>query len=56
VPTHFIVAERITEENNMITFVYWDYGGKTQLQISKTFFKRIIFGISDFTKKGTHAE
>lgn len=56
VPTHFIVAERITEEDNMITFVYWDYGGKTQLQISKAFFKRIIFGISDFTKKGTNAE
>lgn len=55
-PTHFIVAEKITEENKLITFVYWDYGSKTQLQISKAFFKRIIFGISVFTKKEKYAE
>ncbi len=54
-PTHYIVAEKISEENNVITFVYWDYGGKTLLQLSPAFFKRIIFGISYCSKNGTHA-
>jgi hypothetical protein len=55
VPTHFIVAEKISKENNIITFVYWDYGGKTLLQLSPGFFKRIIFGISYCTKNEAHA-
>jgi hypothetical protein len=50
VPTHFIVVEKISHVNNLITLVYWDYGGKTQLQLSPAFFKRIIFGISSLTK------
>lgn len=50
VPTHFIVAEKISKEKDIITFVYWDYGGKTQLQVSAAFFKRIIFGITYCTK------
>lgn len=56
VPTHFIVAEKISIENDIITFMYWDYGRKTQLQVSTGFFKRIVFGISWFTKKVTDAE
>ena len=56
VPTHFIVAEKISKENNVITLVYWDYGGKTLLQLSPAFFKRIIFGITYFTKKGANAD
>ena len=55
VPTHFIVAEKISIENDMITFVYWDYGHRTQLQVSTAFFKRIVFGVSWFTKKDTDA-
>ena len=51
VPTHFIVVEKINKANGLITMVYWDYGGKTQLQLSTAFFKRIIFGISNLTKK-----
>ena len=54
-PTHFIVAEQINMENNIITFIYWDYGGKTLLQVSPAFFKRVIFGISYCTKIGTYA-
>jgi hypothetical protein len=50
VPTHFIVAESISRQNDMITLVYWDYGRKTLMQLSTAFFKRIIFGISSFTK------
>jgi len=56
VPTHFIVAEKISIENDVITFVYWDYGRKTQLQISTAFLKRIVFGITWFTKKEKNAE
>jgi hypothetical protein len=56
VPTHFIVAEKISIENDVITFMYWDYGRKTQLQVSTDFFKRIVFGITWFTKKETDAE
>lgn len=55
VPTHFIVAEKISKQNDTITFVYWDYGGKTLLQLSPAFFKRIVFGITYCTKIGTDA-
>lgn len=50
IPTHFIVAEKISIENDIITLVYWDYGRMTQMQMSAAFFKRIIFGITFFTK------
>ncbi len=56
VPTHFIVAEKISIEADVITFMYWDYGRKTQLQVSTDFFKRIVFGITWFTKKEADAE
>lgn len=56
VPTHFIVAERISIQDDIITFVYWDYGRKTQLQVSTGFFKRIVFGITWFTKKEADAK
>ncbi|MEP7236335.1 MAG: hypothetical protein ABI685_00655 [Ferruginibacter sp.] len=56
VPTHFVVAERISKADDVITLMYWDYGGKTQLQLSSAFFKRIVFGISHFTKTGTDVE
>jgi len=55
VPTHFIVVEKISMVNDVITLVYWDYGGKTLLQMSPTFFKRIIFGITYCTKKEHNA-
>ena len=55
VPTHFIVAEKISKQNDLITLVYWDYGGKTLLQLSPAFLKRIVFGITYCTKKGTDA-
>jgi hypothetical protein len=56
VPTHFIVAEKISIEGDVITFMYWDYGRKTQLQVSASFFKRIVFGITCFTKRETDAD
>lgn len=53
VPTHFIVVEKISKTDDVITMMYWDYGGKTLMQLSAAFFKRIVFGISHFTKTGT---
>lgn len=50
VPTHFIVVERISKQDDLITLVYWDYGGRTLLQMTPAFFKRIIFGITYCTK------
>jgi hypothetical protein len=50
VPTHFIVVEKISRQNDLITLVYWDYGHKTLMQLSAVFLKRIVFGISTFTK------
>jgi hypothetical protein len=50
VPTHFIVVEKITNDNDLTTMVYWDYGHKTLLQLSPAFFKRIVFGITACTK------
>jgi hypothetical protein len=51
IPTHFIIAERISMENGLITFVYWDYGHKTLMQMTPSFFKSIIFGVTLCTKK-----
>lgn len=55
-PTHFIVAEKISIDKDIITLMYWDYGRKTQMQMSSAFFKRIIFGITYFTKNETAIE
>ncbi len=55
VPTHFIVAEKISMEEDVITLVYWDYGHRTLLQLSPAFFKRILFGITHCTKIITDA-
>ena len=49
VPTHFIVLEKITKDNDTITMVYWDNGAKTLIQLSPAFLKRIIFGITVIT-------
>ena len=49
-PTHFIVAEKISLENDLVTLVYWDYGSKTLLQLSPAFLKRVIYGITYCTK------
>ncbi|GAB2832435.1 hypothetical protein [Ferruginibacter profundus] len=54
-PTHFIVVEKISRQDDLITLVYWDYGGRTLLQLSPAFLRRIIFGITYCTKKEAHA-
>jgi len=54
VPTHFVVLQEISRVDDTITMVYWDYGGKTLLQLDSHFLHKIIFGISHCTKKTTN--
>ncbi len=56
VPTHFIVLDEITKADDVITLTYWDYGGKTLMQLSPSFLKKITFGITHCTKKSAHAK
>ena len=49
-PTHFVVLEKIYEQDGLITMVYWDYGSRTLVQFSPKILKKIIFGISVCTK------
>jgi len=51
IPTHFIILQGISKVENTVTLVYWDYGGRTLLQLRPYFLKKIIFGISHCTKK-----
>ncbi len=50
IPTHFVVLLSIEQENDMITFVYWDYGFKTLQKIPLKTFKKIVYGISWYKK------
>jgi hypothetical protein len=36
--------------NDVVTMVYWENGAKTQMQLSPAFLKRIVYGITAFTK------
>jgi len=51
IPTHFLVLERISRNAEAIVLTYWDYGGRTQVEVSEAFFKKITFGISICSKK-----
>lgn len=51
VPTHFITVLDIFKTDDLITLIYWDYGGKTLQQLTPDFFKKITFGILHCTKK-----
>lgn len=51
VPTHFIVIEKISMVNDVITLVYWDNGGRTLIQLSPAFLKRIVYGITSFVNQ-----
>lgn len=54
IPTHFVVLEKISRVDDLITIVYWDYGGRTLMQLSPAFLKRIVFGITSFTKNSNN--
>lgn len=50
IPTHYVVLEDIRMENGLVTLVYWDYGGKTLIQIKPSVLKKIVYGISFCSK------
>ena len=54
IPTHFVILQNISRIDDTITLEYWDYGGKTLLQLNPHFLQKIIFGISYCTKKRTN--
>ncbi len=54
-PTHFIVLNSIVLEGELVTITYWDYGVRTLRQMTRSFFKRIVFGISVCKPKEDHA-
>jgi hypothetical protein len=51
IPTHFIILQEISKVDDVVTLLYWDYGGRTQLQLSPYALQKIVFGISHCTKK-----
>ena len=46
IPTHFLILEQISRSESGIVLIYWDYGGRTQVEVSEAFFKKITFGIT----------
>lgn len=52
IPTHFIILQQITKVDGLITMIYWDYGSRTLMQLSPSFLKKIVFGITYCTKQG----
>ncbi len=52
IPTHFITLLDIYKTGDLITIIYWDYGGKTLRQLTPEFLKKITFGILYCTKIG----
>jgi hypothetical protein len=54
-PTHFIVLNSIALDGNMVTITYWDNGARTLRQMTRSFFKKIVFGISVGKLNENHA-
>lgn len=50
-PTHFIVLYEMYSVGDMIEIKYWDYGLKTEQQITRKRLKKLIFGITTISKK-----
>lgn len=49
-PTHFIVLYKIEKNGEMIDMQYWDYGMRTEQQITRKRLKQLIFGITTITR------
>lgn len=56
IPTHYVILLNLTSTNGLITITYWDYGFRSLRQITPLFFKKIVFGISQCTKKLSHEQ
>ena len=53
IPTHYVVLQKISENNGMVSLTYWDYGFKTLQQLPIKVVKKILFGITWCKKKST---
>ncbi len=52
IPTHYVLLMDIYKaDNGKINIIYWDYGRKTLQQLSPSFLRKIIFGITYCTVK-----
>ncbi len=51
IPTHYIILLSVEEAEDKIAITYWDYGGKSRQIVTEKFLKKIIFGISQITRK-----
>ncbi len=55
IPTHYVILLDISKTNDgLVSITYWDYGFRTLRQLTESFLKKIIFGISHCTKKTAH--
>jgi hypothetical protein len=45
-PTHYIVLEEIQKVDDVLTIIYWDYGGRTLRQVTTKFLKKILYGVT----------
>lgn len=49
-PTHFIVLTDIQKQDDVLTIIYWDYGGRTLRQVTTSFLKKILYGVTYLVK------
>jgi hypothetical protein len=55
IPSHYVILLSIRKsDEDMIDITYWDYGFRTLRQLTPSFLNKIIFGISQCTKKSAH--
>ena len=45
-PTHYVVLFSVTEKDGVVKLLYWDYGFKTEREMSLSVFKDIVFGVT----------
>jgi len=53
-PTHYVILEQLEEADGKLTITYWDYGGRTRIQVTPKFLRKIVYGVSLCTKKVSH--
>jgi hypothetical protein len=51
IPTHYVVLLSMTEENNEITFTYWDAAFKTLRKVPVKTLKKILYGVTWVERK-----
>jgi len=45
-PTHYLVLTEIQKTDDVLTIIYWDYGGRTLRQVTPDFLKKILYGVT----------